>query len=72
MKKIIWNIEQTIAIPIENIKSYEIAVYPKNNGINIFKVIAHYTILSGLTETVYEAEDKGSCIEFINHIYKEA
>lgn len=72
MKKIIWNIDQTIAIPIENIKSYEIAVYPKSNGINVFKVIIHYTIASGLTEIIYEAEDKGRCIEFINHIYKEA
>lgn len=70
--KVIWNIEQTIAIPINNVKTLEIAVYPQSNGIRLFKGIAHYTILSGLQEAIYEAEDKGSCVDFINRLYQEA
>lgn len=69
--KIIWNQEQTIAIPYNNIKSFEINHRSNGKGDLIFYVVAHYTILSGLSETLYEAYDKGSCIEFIDQIIKD-
>lgn len=71
MKNVLWNQEQTIAIPISNIKSLEIMHRSTSKGDILYFVVAHYTILSGLTETLYENYDKGSCIEFINNIFKE-
>lgn len=66
--KVIWNIDQTIAIPLSSIRSFDILEQTTSKQ---FKIIAHYVIYTGLTEVIYEADNKQSCIDFINDLYRE-
>lgn len=66
--KVIWNIDKTIAIPVDKVKSFEIYSYKQYNGEPIYKVLAHYTIATGLKEVVFEAKTKEKCMTFISEI----
>ena len=74
----IWDLDKTIAVPLHNIKVFEI-VDMENRGEFVrkewygkkrkrFVVIARYKIVTGMQMEVYSAEDKNNCIDYINNL----
>lgn len=78
MMKMIWNLDKTVAVPLHNIKVFEIEDvedrsefarkewYEKKR--KRFVVVARYKIVTGMRMEVYSAEDKNSCIDYINNL----
>lgn len=72
MKKIVWNLEENKAIPIDNIKCLEIintAEYA-DKKLSDFSVVASYTICTGEREVIFTADRETDCFDFVNDLYK--
>lgn len=74
--KVIWNLEETIAIPVSNIKEFEVATTDEWSKESKAKwtggryyVIARYAIgACGNNVRVFTSDFKEDCIQFIEKI----
>ncbi len=70
MMKIIWNLDKTVAIPLNNITHFEINFYETyaKQGNKPWVVTARYVIYTGTSEQIFVADSKEECIDYINDL----
>ena len=73
--KVVWSLDKDVAIPVENIKSFEIDTIDEWGEQSIaswdggrYYVRANFTICTGTHVNVFTADTKEECIDFIEKI----